>query len=438
MIGKTTVIPIDDPLAYSNHMTRIRLEQGMNPSFVAKQLHFLWMSGYFRHRCNNHVNQASIAAEPLSRTVPLVVAPSQQQDRIADTLDELLSDLDAGVAALERVRAKLGQYRAAVLKAAVEGELTAEWRGKHPATEPASDLLKRILAERRRRWEGAQLQKFKNAGKVPPKDWKTKYPEPVAPATTHLLPLPTGWCWATLDQVFQVERGKFTVRPRNDPRYYGGDEPFVQIGDLPREGGIIQAYRQTLNQAGLSISKKFPAGTVLIAIVGATIGNTGILGFDSCCPDSLVALRSSSPTLLRLADAFLRVRKLLLRASASASGGQPNINLDVLQRLTFPLPPIVESEAIVEDLDDQLSVIDHLESYLDSRLQSSMGLRQSILRHAFTGQLVPQDPADEPASELLKRIADEREKRERQAQADKNGKPRTKTPRKKRTAKSRK
>ena len=83
-----------------------------------------------------------------------------------------------------------------MLKAAVEGALTAEWREQHPHTEPATDLLPRILVERRRRWEEEQLRKFKDKGQEPPKNWKVKYKEPVAPDMTDLPPLPKGWCWA--------------------------------------------------------------------------------------------------------------------------------------------------------------------------------------------------------------------------------------------------
>lgn len=111
LIGKTTVVSTDRRLAYSNHMTRISLEDGFDPTFIARQLHFLWLSGYFRHRCANHVNQASIAARPLSSVVPIAVAPSSEQSRIGEELDELFSDVDAGAEALEKARDKLRLYR---------------------------------------------------------------------------------------------------------------------------------------------------------------------------------------------------------------------------------------------------------------------------------------------------------------------------------------
>ena len=89
-----------------------------------------------------------------------------------------------------------------------------------------------------------------------------------------------------------------------------------------------------------------------------------------------------------------------------------------LDEFLFPLPPLPEQEAIAEIVDDQLSVIDALESEIDSKLKKVQGLRQAILRHAFTGRLVPQNPNDEPAAELLKRIAAEREARAREDRTD--------------------
>ena len=106
----------------------------------------------------------------------------------------------------------------------------------------------------------------------------------------------------------------------------GGCYPFVQIGDLPSEGGTIRGYRQTLNEKGVLVSKIFPKGSVLLAIVGDTIANTGILSFDSCCPDSLVGLHGASGPLSSFAEVYLSSTKLSLRRVSNASGGQPNIN----------------------------------------------------------------------------------------------------------------
>lgn len=140
------------------------------------------------------------------KNINIPAAPVNEQRKIAEALDELTSDLDAGLAALERVHDKLKLYRASVLKAAVNGTLTAEWRKQHPQVEPASELLARILAERRQRWEEEQLRKFKAKGVEPPKNWKAKYNAPVKP-DADLPPLPDGWCWATVGQLGEVGTG---------------------------------------------------------------------------------------------------------------------------------------------------------------------------------------------------------------------------------------
>jgi type I restriction enzyme S subunit len=212
------------------------------------------------------------------------------------------------------------------------------------------------------------------------------------------------WPLTKLGDCFKLERGRFSHRPRNEPRFYNGRYPFIQIGDLPRDGGSIAKYTQTLNEKGLAISRLFPKGTVLIAIVGATIGNTGILMFDSCAPDSIIGLQSSDATLCRYAEIYLRSKKQMLRAASYASGGQPNINLPFLQAYPFPLPPSGERERIVAHVDQQLSSVDQLETQLESKSQQADNLRQSLFGRAFTGGLVPQDPNDEPAHSFLQRI----------------------------------
>ena len=124
----------------------------------------------------------------------VLLPPKPEQARIVEKLEELLSNLEAGVAGLKAAQRKLAQYRQSLLKAAVEGALTADWRAAHgKPQETGADLLQRILTERRNRWEQKQLAKFAEQGTMPPKDWQAKYPEPVAPDRNELPSLPEGW-----------------------------------------------------------------------------------------------------------------------------------------------------------------------------------------------------------------------------------------------------
>lgn len=425
LIGKTTAVLVDTRLAYSNHMTRLRLEDCLSPAFIARQLHFLWMCGYFRHRCVNHVNQASISADPLSETVPILLAPSAEQERIADALDELLSDLDAGVTALARVRAKLKLYRAAVLKAAVEGAFSAEWRKKHPQVEPASELLQRILVVRRRRWEKGQLKKFKERGRAPPKNWKSKYTEPVSPDTASLPSLPAGWCWASMEQLAwssgygtsekcrETNTGLAVLRIPNiiagtlnlddlkfaPPGYLEGEEDLVSVGDLliVRTNGSRKLIgRGAVVRDASTMPLSFASYLIRLRLVR----DPTLLGWLALIWDSSIV-------------------RHWIEERAATSAGQHNISLGVLEPLVVPIPPLAELEALVEAIEDQFSVIGHLEASLDAKLGNAHALRQSLLHQAFSGKLVPQDPKDEPASQLLKHIAAERAQRAREAVAAK-------------------
>lgn len=336
----------------------------------------------------------------------LLIPPLAEQRRIVAKVEELVSDLDAAVAALERVRVRLKRYRAAVLKAAIDGKLTEEWRSRHPDTEPASALLDRILGERRRRWEDAQRAKFTAAGKEPPKGWQAKYPEPAPVEADGLPPLPSGWCWATLGSLGDLDRGRSRHRPRNAAHLYGGPYPFIQTGDVGRANGLIRSYTQTYNEAGLQQSRLWPAGTLCITIA-ANIAESAILGFDACFPDSVVGFLPSEATTSRFIHVYLQVVQKRLEALAPATA-QKNINLEVLDGLAVPVPPLAEQAAITEEVERRLSVVDQVSAQVEANLVRAGRLRQGILKRAFEGRLVPQDPADEPASMLLDRIRHQR------------------------------
>lgn len=340
----------------------------------------------------------------------LLLPPRAEQTRIVAKLEELLTELDAGVAELKAAQKKLVKYRQSLLKAAVEGALTTDWRKQHPATESGAQLLARILQERRARWEAKQLAKFAEQGKTPPKDLQKKYPEPVQPDTTDLPELPEGWVWATLSQVGWLDRGRSKHRPRNAPHLYGGLYPFVQTGDIRHADTFLTAVEATYSEAGLAQSKLWPAGTMCITIA-ANIGKTAILSMEACFPDSVVGFLSGSDGIsIRYVEYFMRSVQQKLEDEAPATA-QKNINLEILEKVVIPVPPTLEQHQIVKLLEDSMDAARESDQAITLSLKQSAAQRQNILRAAFAGQLVPQDPNDEPASVLLERIRAERTQR---------------------------
>lgn len=357
---------------------------------------------------------------------PFDLPPLPEQTRIADKLDELFSDLDAGVAALEGVRGKLKRYRAAVLKAAVEGALTARWRAENPAAETADALLTRILAERRRRWEETQLQKFADQGKPPPKNWKTKYKQPAAPDTTNLPPLPEGWCWATVEQLSIEVRNGYSTKPDASNGVpilrISSVRPFsLDLTDRRFLSGTAADYENDQIETGDLLFTRYNGSRNLVGVcaVVPTIEERIVH------PDKLIRARPVSSEFsshFTGLAANVGLSRKYIEQRIRTTAGQAGISGGDVRSLPIPLPPLAEQTAIVEAVEAQLSVIDRLEADLDAKLKSAQALRQSILRDAFAGRLVPQDPADEPASELLKRIAAEREERARSIKAAKSPK----------------
>ena len=204
VVGKAAQLRCSWSGSFGAFCMGLRITSEIAPAFVA----WFLQSHEYRHRISDLAAGSNInnLRRDHIETFPFRIAPLNEQRRVAAKIEELFSDLDAGTAALERVKAKLKRYRAAVLKAAVEGKLTEEWRKKNQPKETGQQLLGRILQERRRKWEEEQLANYEKAGKKPPEGWKGKYREPIRPDESNLAELPEGWCWATLDQVNLAER----------------------------------------------------------------------------------------------------------------------------------------------------------------------------------------------------------------------------------------
>lgn len=332
---------------------------------------------------------------------------ANQQTRIVEKLEELLSDLDAGMAELKAAQKKLALYRQSLLKAAVEGALTSEWRRQHPPSETGAQLLQRILTERRARWEAKQLAKFAEQGKTPPKDWEKKYPEPVVPDTAELPALPEGWAWASVDQLGFVVRGA-SPRPAGDPRYFGGSVPWITVGSLTAdESMFLDRVDQFVTEAGRNASRYIEPQTLLLTNSGATLGVPKITRIAGCINDGSVALLDVDDPLKTYLYWFLRTQTMKLRAT-NQGAAQPNLNTDIVRRICVPICAAGEMQMINELLGRIVEDARTQERAIDATLAQSTAQRQNILRAAFSGQLVPQDPSDEPASVLLERVRAQR------------------------------
>ena len=343
-------------------------------------------------------------------SMPFLLPPQKEQRRIVEKIEELFTDLDVGVAALERSRANLKRYRASVLKAAAEGSLTSEWRANHPKVEPASKLLERILEERRRHWEADQLAKFVVVG-IKSKNWQAKYVEPAHPDTSNMPELPQGWCWATLGQLLHgIEGGKsFKCLSRQA---------------TPDEWGVIKVSAMTWGTFLEDEQKAIPPGIDFDRaheirpsdLLLSRSNTTELVGATVLVRECRRRLLLSDKSLRLLVSDGLNRRWLHNSLSSSVARGQlsamatgtsdsmRNVSQEKIESVVLPLPPLVEQRQIVDEVEHRLSLALQSQSEVEPSLLRAARLRRSILKQAFEGKLIAQDASDEPAPMLIARM----------------------------------
>jgi type I restriction enzyme S subunit len=341
------------------------------------------------------------------------IAPLAEQTRIVEKLEELLSDLDAGVAELKAAQKKLVQYRQSLLKAAVEGALTAEWRTTNQPKETGTQLLERILIERRARWEAKQLAKFKEQGKAPPKDWQAKYPEPVKPDTNDLPELPEGWIWASLDQVASTVRNGLSQKPSQEPIGY----PILRINAVRPMSVNLNEVRylalaettvtEYILENGDILATRYNGSVDLLGVFGVVRGLTT----QTLHPDKLIRIKpvldSKLADWIEICAAIGESRRHIV-SRVKTTAGQTGISGEDVKKMPIPLAPLLEQEFVIERLTTSIQEISSQGYAVDTSLKQSALQRKNILKAAFSGQLVPQDSNDEPAIFLLERIQAER------------------------------
>lgn len=375
-----------------------------------------------------NANTSSMTVKHLSsktvNEILLPLPPQNEQTRIVEKLEELLSDLDAGVAELKTAQTKLIQYRQSLLKSAVEGSLTADWRHNNTVSETGEHLLQRILKERRQRWETQKLADFEAKGKKPPKNWQDKYPEPVQPDTSELAELPEGWVWGSIAQLSSDEPYSLAIGPFGSnlkvADYVEEGVPLVFVRNI-RSGNYGGKFTKFISkEKAIELSAhQVSVGDVLITKMGAPPGDADILPADQ--PDSIITADCIkvrcwdgliTPYFLKMAINSWIGKKQILPITKGVA--QKKVSLARFSTLAIPLPSMDEQGIIIERLNIELDMIDAQVGSIELGLKQSEAQKKNLLRDAFSGKLTPQDPNDEPASILLEKIKADRAIRAKQ------------------------
>ena len=291
----------------------------------------------------------------------------------------------------------------------------AATRQTHQSSETGAQLLARILTERRKRWEAKQLAKFAELGKAPPKDWQGKYAEPVNPDTTDLPVLPEGWVWASAEQICDfITKG--TTPPKDIKDSGPKNVPFLRVTNLTANGELDLAdkvFVSAQTHAGFLARSVVYPNDVLMNIVGPPLGQVSVVPptFSEWNINQAIAIfrpiNGVSPAFMALL-LLSPFAQRWLQSRAKTTAGQTNLTLELCRALPIPLPPLEEQAAIKQLTDEAIGATKGMKDNIDHALKQSTAQRKNILKAAFSGQLVPQDPNDEPASALLARIRAER------------------------------
>ena len=417
-LGRACLFPLEGEESFVTavDVSIVRLDASVHPKWFI----YVFNSPSVRSQINKYktgTTRGRISRKNLKK-VNLPLPPAPEQQRIVAKLEELFSELDDSVANLEAARARLQTYRQSLLKHAFEGRLTEQWRRDHAdELESADQLLERIREERQARYQ-QQLEDWKTQvaqweadgkpGKKPRKPTAAKAPE--ALEQEALLALPPTWEWVRLGELFDGKPVNGLYKPASS---YGKGYGIIRIDDfydgVIRSKGEFRMVDVTDSEAEPYIIRD---GDILVNRVNS-IEYLGKIGLARKEHEGM--LFESNMMRIRLTSAVgpvgFFVRYLSspdgasrLRINAKHAVNQASINQGDVLNVPVPLAPKGEQQEILDRLEAGLSMVEEIENTIESSLKRNKTLRQSILKRAFEGWLVSQDPNDEPASELLARI----------------------------------
>lgn len=351
---------------------------------------------------------ASVDLEKL-KAVRVAVPPLNEQNRIVKRIEDLQSRSNRAREALESIPSLIEKLRQSVLASAFRGDLTKDWREKNKEKiEPASELLKRIRIERRKKWEEDQLKKFETSGKTPKDDkWREKYKEPKPVDTVGLVELPESWCWASVSEVASVSLGR-----QRSPQHHSGPNmrKYIRAANITWNGWRLDDVNE-MNFDERDFQRfKLQKGDVLINEGSGSrteIGKPAIWDdqiADCCFQNTLVMARPDLPMSEFLYYCFLHAALRGLFVPETQGINIAHIGREGLATFLIALPPMDEQKLIVQMLAKIEQVCSEFSKCLTKSVAVCESLNQSILTKAFRGELVAQEPENESASALLECI----------------------------------
>ncbi len=400
-LGMVGLVPDGLGEAYINqHIALARPRAGLDPRYLAW---FFASSGKRQLlEMRRGVTKAGLGLDDIRR-VSVGVPPLNEQRRIVAKLEALQSRSRRAREALDALPPLLEKLRQSLLAAAFRGDLTKDWRAKHKDVEPATELLKRIRIERRKKWEEAELAKMTAKGKRPTDDkWKAKYKEPAPVDTTGLPELPQGWCWASVDQlVLRIDAGR---SPKAHGRPASADEKGVlKVSAVSWEEFDPAENKALLEGEEIGDTPTVGAGDLLIsrANTAQLVGAVVLVQNDHpnlMLSDKTLRLVPASATIpLELLLHALRTREVRAVFEADATGtseSMRNLSQDKIRAAPIALPPAAEAAVVARLLSVTTRARRSMDRERGALVSTLAELDRAILAKAFRGELVPQDLGD--------------------------------------------
>ncbi len=405
-IGRVCLLPDDLAGARVNqHVAIVRLREAAISGFISRYIASPVVQSFIFQNESGATRQALTKKQIEGFVIPL--PPLAEQKRIMARLETLENQLRTARAALAEVPTLLTQARQSLLSAALSGELTKEWRKANLTKK--SDVLGNLERQRRQAWKLDELAKLRAAGRNPRNtEWKASYKSPAKLSTTPDITLPDGWTWVSLDSTLASLRNGIAVKPEGKTglailRISAVRPLRLDLNDrrfLAPDGFDYSAY--ALNEGDLLFTR-YNGNPELVGVCAVVPQPEDLVVYPDKLIRGCVVKGCIAPGFVAAAVNCGASRRFISECGKTAAG-QVGISGSDLKRTPIPLPTLEEQKEIVHRLDAAFARLDAVAAAHAEAVAELDRLEQSLLAKAFRGELVPQDPNDEPAAQMLERL----------------------------------